>query len=550
MATISRRSLFKRSAAIGGASVLLGGGGQLIADQSAEAVTTVPPGPPPFRATTITPSSPRYTQMVTAFNNRWVGSPQSVQLPGTTSDVANMVQAAVTAGQQFSVRGGGHCYANFVYNPAVQTVIDLSMMNAVYFDPSMNAFAIQGGAVLDDIYEALYRGYGVTLPGGHCPTTGIGGHATGGGHGMLSREFGLITDHILAVEMVVVGSNNKVSVVTAGRYGPNSDLWWAISGGGGGNFGVITKYWFRSPSTATIATPVPSQVLPQPPTNILLTAFTIPWSTLTQAQFTALITNLGNFLAANSSPTSPYTALSTQLTLPHVSSGPISLTTVVDATVPNATTLIQNYHTALTAGTGINPSIPFTNQLWLSAWETINTAIPLIETNALFRNAVKSAFLVQPWTPAQIATMYANLTTSSYSNTLPALLQIGSMAGGQISAVPNSATAISYRNSVMLAFWNVYWPTPAGDAANIAWIRNFYSQIFATTGGVPDPANAAYQGCCINLPDLDMADPTINTSGVPWQTLYYGSNYPRLQTAKAKWDPNNYFQHPMSITAS
>jgi len=47
-----------------------------------------------------------------------------------------------------------------------------------------------------------------------------------------------------------------------------------------------------------------------------------------------------------------------------------------------------------------------------------------------------------------------------------------------------------------------------------------------------------------------MADPTINNSGVPWQTLYYGGNYPRLQTVKAKWDPKNIFQHPMSITAS
>jgi hypothetical protein len=89
-------------------------------------------------------------------------------------------------------------------------------------------------------------------------------------------------------------------------------------------------------------------------------------------------------------------------------SGSISLTTIVDATVPNATTLIQNYHTALTAGTGISPNIPYNNVLWLSAWETIDTAIPLIETNALLRNAVKSAFLVKPWTPGQIAAIYAN----------------------------------------------------------------------------------------------------------------------------------------------
>jgi hypothetical protein len=548
MTAISRRSLVKRTALLGGASVVLGGGAQLLADKPARAAGTTPalPIPPAFGPVTVAPSDPRYTQLVTAYNNRWVGSPQSVVLVNTTAQVAAAVQAAVSAGQRLSVRGGGHCYANFVYNGQVQTVLDLSMMNQVYFDPVMDAFAVEGGAVLSDIYETLYRGYGVTLPGGHCPGTGIGGHATGGGHGLLSRKFGLITDHILAVEMVVVGSGNQVFVVVAGRNGPNSDLWWAISGGGGGNFGVITRYWFRSPSATGTA---PAQALPAPPSNVLFTNFVIPWSTLTQAQFTALIANLGTFLEQNSAPTSPYTALSTQLTLPHVSSGSISLTTVVDATVPNAAQLISTYHSDLTAGTGISAaSIPVSNALWLSTWETINTAIPLIETNALLRNAVKSAFLVQGFTPAQIASIYANLTTSSYSNSLPALLQLGSMAGGAISAVPQSATAISYRSAVLLAFFNVYWPTASGDAANISWLRTMYSQIFATTGGVPAPG-AAYQGCCINLPDPDMADPTVNTSGVPWQTLYYGSNYPRLQQVKAKWDPTNFFQHPMSITA-
>jgi hypothetical protein len=75
---------------------------------------------------------------------------------------------------------------------------------------------------------------------------------------------------------------------------------------------------------------------------------------------------------------------------------------------------------------------------------------------------------------------------------------------------------------VKSAFLVEAW-TPDQIAA-IAWLRNFYSQVFASTGGVPDPANPAYQGCCIN-------------------------NYPRLQAVKAKWDPNNIFQHPVSITA-
>ena len=67
-----------------------------------------------------------------------------------------------------------------------------------------------------------------------------------------------------------------------------------------------------------------------------------------------------------------------------------------------------------------------------------------------------------------------------------------------------------------------------------------------TRGGVPVPSEA-YDGTFINHPDTDLADPTMNTSGVPWQTLYYKANYPRLQQIKARWDPRNVFRHALSI---
>jgi FAD/FMN-containing dehydrogenase len=54
-------------------------------------------------------------------------------------------------------------------------------------------------------------------------------------------------------------------------------------------------------------------------------------------------------------------------------------------------------------------------------------------------------------------------------------------------------------------------------------------------------------GAFINHPDTDLADPALNTSGVPWHTLYYQENYPRLQRVKARWDPRNVFHHALSI---
>lgn len=69
---------------------------------------------------------------------------------------------------------------------------------------------------------------------------------------------------------------------------------------------------------------------------------------------------------------------------------------------------------------------------------------------------------------------------------------------------------------------------------------------FADTGGVPVPSQA-YDGALINHPDTDLADPALNTSGVPWHTLYYQQNYPRPQRVKALWDPLNVFRHALSI---
>src|SRR5262245_34796596 len=94
--------------------------------------------------------------------------------------------------------------------------------------------------------------------------------------------------------------------------------------------------------------------------------------------------------------------------------------------------------------------------------------------------------------------------------------------------------------------FQTFWPDAAGDDANIGWARGIYGDFFATTGGVPVP-NDTTDGCYINYPDNDVADPKFNTSGVPWSTLYYKGNYARLQQAKRRWDPSNQFHHTLSV---
>ena len=93
---------------------------------------------------------------------------------------------------------------------------------------------------------------------------------------------------------------------------------------------------------------------------------------------------------------------------------------------------------------------------------------------------------------------------------------------------------------------NTGWLDASDEAKNLAWVRGFYHDLFADTGGAPVPGEA-YEGAFINHPDTDLADPSMNTSGVPWHQLYYQSNYSRLQRVKARWDPRDVFRHALSI---
>jgi aclacinomycin oxidase len=120
--------------------------------------------------------------------------------------------------------------------------------------------------------------------------------------------------------------------------------------------------------------------------------------------------------------------------------------------------------------------------------------------------------------------------------------------GGRVNAVAPDATASSQRGAILDIACNTGWLDPNDAAKNLAWVRGFYAELFADTGGVPVPGDR-YEGVLINHPDTDLADPALNRSGVPWPTLYYKSNYPRLPRIKAQWDPRDIFLHALSVRA-
>ncbi|WP_037908403.1 FAD-dependent oxidoreductase [Actinacidiphila yeochonensis] len=550
MSSMNRRSVLRSAVGTAGAVAVSGAAAATAeaapAGNAAPAATARSTGPttgsvPP--APSVTASDARYPELVRGVNQRWVAAPDAVRLVTTADQVLQIVQDAATAGKRVAVRSGGHCYCDFVSNAQTQIIIDLSAMHAITYDTERCAFSVEAGAQLGQVYEVLYREWGVTVPGGVCPSVGIGGHATGGGFGLLTRQFGLVADYIEAVEAVVVDSRRKAHRIVASRNpsDPNHDLWWAVTGGGGGSFGVITRYWFRS-ADATGSNP--SAQLPAPPKSILLSSVGAPWATVSQDQFTQLVTNFTNWYLANSAAGSDLLGLSGVLLAKARSGGGLGLLTQIDASIPDAADVLAEYGQAVTAGTGI--TTPFLGRPvnWLASTKLVALNNPVLLYDPTMRSAIKTAWTKQNFTDAQLATIYQQLLRTDFDNANATLQLAG--AGGRMNQVDRTATASVHRDAVLFAEFETFWVSPADDAANLAWLRDIYGRTFADTGGYPVPGDR-FDGTYINNPDTDITDPAYNISGVPWTTLYWGENYPRLQQAKAAFDPTDFFRHAQSV---
>ncbi|MCK2239439.1 MULTISPECIES: FAD-dependent oxidoreductase [unclassified Crossiella] len=538
MNDVSRRGFLAGAAAVGG---LAATGGVAAAAPAAEASG----GHPPLGPVTVRPGDPRYEDLrIKGINVRFRPTPEAFQLVGSTDQVVRAVQEAVRAGKRITVRGGGHSCEDFVGDGA-QVIIDLSQFHDVYFDPRRNAFAIEAGATLREVYKTLYLGWGVTVPGGECGEVGVGGHIQGGGYGPQSRKLGVLVDYLYAVEVVVVDKDGTARAVVATRepHDPNRDLWWAHTGGGGGNFGVVTRYWMRDPKAKGTD---PTKLLPKPAAAVLAGVALGGWAEIDETRFVRLMRNYGEFMERHKGADSPYASLWSAFLVPCPTEGAhqggFVITGQLDATVPNADKLLADYFAAVTAGVdkGVHV-LPPERRTWLTSALSSGT------NQESGRYKQKSAYLRKRYTDEQAKIAYRHITKAKApeGTSPPPMLWLLSF-GGKVNTVAPEATAMPQRDSILKATFITYWPDPAEEALEIRRVREFFRDLYADTGGVPVP-NAANDGCYINYPDIDMADPAWNTSGVPWHELFYKGNYPKLQQVKAKWDPRNVFHHALSI---
>ena len=484
----------------------------------------------------IGPEDPRYRAVINKqFNKRYAATPDYVRLVNSTEQIVAAVEEAVNEGRPLAVTSGGHCLEGFVSDPDVRVIIDVSPMKRVYYDAEMGAIAVEAGATVGETFRALFEAWGVEI--------GMGGHVVGGTFGFLCRELGLAADYLYAVEVVTVDESGDASSVVATREtsDPNRELWWAHTGAGGGNLGVVTRYWFRSPDASGDD---PAKLLPRAPESITAFRAEWNWSDIDQSSFQRLLRNHGIWSERNSDAHSPNVSLWTLLVVHRKQLGKIIIRGLSTASA-NAERQVDDYLAELSEG------IPAPQNRELASMSWLEFALnPFPDLFAMPPGGVsvkvKDALLKKRFTDLQIAVAYDYMTRSDY-DIIGGAFGLATY-GGRINSVASDATASAQRNSIFDTACNTGWVDPGEEPKNLTWVRSFYRDLFAESGCVPVPGDA-YDGTFINHPDTDLADPALNTSGVPWYTLYYKDNYPRLQRIKARWDPRDVFRHALSIRA-
>ncbi len=426
---------------------------------------------------------------------RYAGTrPAGIAVCVAPEDAAACIDWVRENGVPFAVRSGGHSYAGFSNSDGL--VIDVKGMRSVAVDPAAGTVTVAGGANNADVGAGLGP-YGVYFPGGRCPTVGASGLTLGGGWGFSCRHLGMTCDTLRSTEVVTAGGD----IVTASAT-ENPDLFWAVRGAGGGNFGVHTAFTYEVVAAGDV------------------TVFGLSWSGGdTPALVDALSRmqvdgprELGLRLAVRSRSRMPLSQpAALEIDVIGLYWGPPADVDELLAPVER----VQAADVRTVAAMGFPAAREF-----------------LAATTPTGTYGIKTGFVGGALSAAGIATMLEWITMMPG---VPSRAQESTAGlycwGGKVNDLAPDANAFVHRNAELLFKCEVLWePQDAPDliAANLAWLEGYHAAM------QPYLSGGAYQ----NFTDRAQVD---------WQHAYYGGNFERLVKVKRALDPDNLFRFPQSI---
>ena len=460
--------------------------------------------------TLVRPGDSSYTTAKRLFDPRFDSQhPAGIAYVKSAHDVSTCLAFVRKFGVPFAARSGGHSYAG--WSGSTGLIIDVSDLKTVAV--SGTTATVGAGTRLIDFYNGL-AAKGRAVPGGSCPTVGIAGLTLGGGNGVTSRAYGLTCDNLESLQIVT--ANGAVLTATADHY---ADLFWACQGGGGGNFGVVTSFTFRT-------VPAPEPVL-----------FSLAWPWAQAARVVAAWQSW-----APHAPDAMWSNL-------HLAAAPggRTPTVAVGGCYLGSDTGAANLLNQLYAKVGSSPSSHFLSfpQPFLTAmlaeagcgsigYQACH--LPWYASGGKLSRQpqfAKSDYLTTPLSNSGISTLLAGIV--ALQKVPGAAGGVGGIAfdalGGAVNRVKPGATAFVHRNALFGAQYTTGWTNGAGSGGinnQHTWLRKYWSSMR------PYASGQAYQ----NYIDPDLTN---------WQQAYYGGNFARLAAIKKKYDPTRLFTFPQAV---
>ena len=441
------------------------------------------------------------------FNPVFDSYPAAIVYCESDLDVAEVLQLAQASHFGFQVRSGGHCTAGFSSGRGI--LLDVSHLNNCTVDSAALTATVGCGCPFKKLYDTL-RPYGLHVPAGECEDVCVGGFVQGGGYGFTSVTFGMNCDNVIDMRVMLASGQ----IVTASE-SVNSDLWWAMRGGTGGNFGVLLSVRYKLRPLG------------------LVFGWAVIWP-LAGARDTANATNAlmffqSNYLGANTNP-----LMNIQVSLcfqPGTAAG----------AAPEAATLPYLMIRGLYVGNAVNGqaaiaplcALPGAVTQWTetASYDTLNVdllnkpySMPFFPPNSVPHEDKVSRYVARPLTSAEWHALldYFKSSPNPYSY---AYLEC---YGGAINAYPADKSAFVHRDVLFNTVLDVFWLEASQRGAAQQFLEGWIALVDPLSNG------RAYQ----NYPRL----------GEPhYAQAYWGDAQAGLYAVKCKYDKTMAFMFAQQV---
>jgi len=392
-----------------------------------------------------------------------------------SNDIAECVKYARQNEMIVSVKGGGHNVAgNAVCDDGL--MIDLSKMKAIHVDVANKTATAEPGVILRE-FDAATIQHGLATTGGTVSETGLAGLTLGGGLGYLMSQFGTTVDNLLSAEMVLAnGDQVKVDKNN------HPDLFWAIRGGGG-NFGIVSKFEYRLHSFGP---------------NVVAGMILYPMD-----QAKAVFQFYRDYIRKAPVEMMSYSGFI-------VTPDGMPVTFILPAWMGDVKDAEKHLAPLRSFGSPIADMI--TEMPYLQLQSILDEAAP-----AGIRRYWKAGYFTN-LSDELLDIVLRNLATRP-SPMSPVLFF---HMRGAVAEIETSATAFGNRRDQWDCDIISQWLDASGDDLNINWTKKFWKEIEPLTNGV-----------YVNHLGSD-DDPRVANA--------YGENFTKLKAIKAKYDPDNFFR--------